>query len=83
MNDKDYYVVGLGSSAGGLEAYQHLLPKLDNKNVCYVICQHLSPHYKSMLSEILSRTTNMDVIELVNEQQLELGKIHITPPIQI
>ncbi|WP_086929890.1 EAL domain-containing protein [Agarilytica rhodophyticola] len=80
MSEKDYYVVGLGSSAGGLEAYQHLLPKLGKTNICYIICQHLSPHYKSMLSEILSRSTSMEVIELINGQELSPGKIFITPP---
>ncbi|HET9098370.1 MAG TPA: CheR family methyltransferase [Candidatus Saccharimonadales bacterium] len=80
--DQPEYVVGIGASAGGLEAIQALvdcLPKtLDN--VCLVINQHLSPDYKSMLVELLSRKTDLAVEHVENGQALQSNRIYIAPP---
>ena len=49
-------VVGIGASAGGLEAICELLNKLpDSTGMAFVVIQHLSPDYKSMMSEILCK----------------------------
>ena len=67
MPTKDLVVVGIGSSAGGLEALQVMLSKLsDNLNCSYIIAQHLSPTHRSMMVELLSRITNIPVIEVQN-----------------
>ncbi len=79
MKNSDIYVVVIGSSAGGLESLQLLLPKLTPENTCYVICQHLSPKHKSMLVDILSRDTTMPVTEVKNGMSLEAGKMYVTP----
>lgn len=53
-------IVGIGASAGGLEAFTQLLSHLPiDTGMGFVLIQHLSPNQKSMLSDILSRTTQM------------------------
>jgi len=74
-------VVGIGASAGGLEAIGELLSKLpDNTGMAFVIIQHLSPDYKSMLSEILCKYTMMAVVQAENGQRLERNTVYLIPP---
>ena len=80
MAVKDLVVVGIGSSAGGLEALQTMLSKLsDNLNCSYIIAQHLSPTHKSMMVELLSRITNIPVIEIQNGMVIKAKTIYMTP----
>jgi two-component system, chemotaxis family, CheB/CheR fusion protein len=76
------FVLGVGASAGGLEALSdflsHLPPMVDN--IAIVVVQHLSPTYKSMLVQLLSKQTPLQVIEVKNEMPIEAGKVYITPP---
>ena len=75
-------VIGIGASAGGLEALQDLISNLpsDLGNIALIIAQHLSPTYKSMLVEILKRITELDVVEAKNGIKAEHNTIYITPP---
>ena len=81
MEERDNtVVVGIGSSAGGLEALQIMLSNLpDIENCSYVIAQHLSPTHKSMMVELLSRTTNIPVIEVKNGMRIKSKTIYMTP----
>lgn len=64
-------VVGIGASAGGLEAlevfFDHMLP---DSGMSFVVVQHLSPDYKSLMSEILSKYTTMPI--RVAEHEMEI-----------
>ncbi|MGQ4277195.1 EAL domain-containing protein [Pseudidiomarina sp. E22-M8] len=74
-------VIGIGASAGGLEAASQLLQHLPKSiPAALVILQHLSPEYKSMMAEILARESDLKVIELTSDTQLEAGGIYIVPP---
>ena len=80
MVPKDLVVAGIGSSAGGLEALQVMLSKLsDNLNCSYIIAQHLSPTHRSMMVELLSRITNIPVIEVQNGMVIKTKTIYMTP----
>jgi two-component system CheB/CheR fusion protein len=58
-------IVGIGASAGGLDAFTQLLRHLPNDTgMAFVLIQHLAPDHTSMLSEILTRTTSMSVNEV-------------------
>ena len=58
-------VVGIGASAGGLEALQQLLTFLpSNTGMAFVIIQHLAPDHKSLLAEILGKYTALPVMEI-------------------
>lgn len=80
--DNDYkYIVGIGASAGGLEALQKLLSALPaNTGFPYVIVQHLSPDYKSLLGEILGKYTDMPVIQAEEDMEVEPNKVYIIQP---
>lgn len=79
---KDLQVVGVGASAGGLEALQELISHLPEnlEGIAIIIAQHLSPTYKSMLVQLLSRQTPLEVLEAKNHQHIKSGTIYITPP---
>jgi two-component system, chemotaxis family, CheB/CheR fusion protein len=78
------FVIGIGASAGGLEALQEFLGNLNfgalQLHVAIIIAQHLSPSYKSMLVQLLSRSTKMEVVEVFNGASVTGGKVYITPP---
>lgn len=74
------YVVGIGASAGGLEALTALISALQtNLGICYVVIQHLSPTYRSMMAQLLGRDTQMVVREVEDGATLEADTIFIAP----
>jgi two-component system, chemotaxis family, CheB/CheR fusion protein len=77
-------VIGIGASAGGLESLQEFLSNFpvhpSEHAVALVIAQHLSPSYKSMLVQLLGRSTKMQVVEVFSGIGIEAGKVYITPP---
>ncbi len=77
-------IIGVGASAGGLEALQeflgNLMLKAIRQQIAIVIAQHLSPSYKSMLVQLLSRSTNLEVIEVFNGIKVQHSRVYITPP---
>jgi two-component system, chemotaxis family, CheB/CheR fusion protein len=74
-------IVGMGASAGGLEAFRELLSHLPtDTGMAFVIIQHLSPHQKSLLTEILSRSTSMPVVEVEHGMIVEPNHVYVIPP---
>jgi two-component system, chemotaxis family, CheB/CheR fusion protein len=73
-------VVGIGYSAGGLEALKLILGQLGrNTGMTYVIVQHQKPNEKSDLSEILSKITEMTIHNVKNNTRLDTNAIYILP----
>ncbi len=74
------YIVGIGASAGGLEAITQLIGRLKSDLPCaYVVLQHLSPSYRSMMVEILARETPLAVKEAAQGEAPRAGTIHVVP----
>ena len=73
-------IVGIGASAGGLEALEGLVRRLSNDAMAYVVLQHLSPGHESILTEILARNTAMKVVTIRHGLLLEQNTIYIAPP---
>ena len=74
-------VVGIGASAGGLEALQQFLTFLPgDTGMAFVIIQHLSPDHKSLLADILSKDTSMPVVEVRDGMRVERNHIYMIPP---
>jgi len=74
-------IVGIGASAGGLEAYQELLKNLSAKpGMAFVFIMHLAPGHKSMLTELLARLTKMPVSEAKSGMPIEVNHVYIKPP---
>ena len=81
-NDRDIFpVVGIGASAGGLDAFTQLLRHLPiYTGMAFVLIQHLSPDRESLLSQILTRETQMPVTEVRDNMVLEPNCIYVIPP---
>ncbi len=76
-----FHIVGVGASAGGLEALLDLLAALPpHTGMGFVIVQHLEPHHESQLAEILSRGTGMPVIQAGEGQLVEPEHVYVIPP---
>ncbi|MDR4516231.1 MAG: EAL domain-containing protein [Nitrosomonas sp.] len=74
-------LVGIGASAGGLEALRDLIGSLPESDcLSYVIAQHVSPSHVSMLINLLAPLTPLQVRNLEKKQKPEPGFIYITPP---
>jgi two-component system CheB/CheR fusion protein len=74
-------VVGVGASAGGLEALTQLVGALPaDTGMGFVIVQHLAPTHSSALAEILTRATRMPVIEVQRDSPVEPDHIYVIPP---
>ncbi|MFN8156791.1 MAG: EAL domain-containing protein [Candidatus Nanopelagicales bacterium] len=80
MPDSGLWVVGLGASAGGVEALRQLLPVLPDGPVAYVVAQHMSPVHPSLLLQVLSRETSLKVVEVFDGIALEPGHVYVAPP---
>lgn len=79
-NNKVFPIVAIGASAGGLEAVTELLKHLANDSgMAYVYIQHLDPTHKSMLPEILTRTTAMKVQNAKNLLRVQPDNVYIIP----
>lgn len=84
LTDKDLkikpYVVGVGASAGGLEAITSLFENVpDNTGFSFVVIQHLSPDHKSLMSELLAKHTTMQVTEAADGVVLQPGRVYLLP----
>lgn len=79
--EKSFPIVGIGASAGGLEPCIQILSNLAiDTGMGFVVVQHLAPDQKSMLSEILSRATQMPVSEVKDNTIVEPNHVYIIPP---
>ncbi len=75
------YVVGIGASAGGLESLEKLFQNLPaDTGMAFVIIQHLSPDFKSMMFELLARDTNMEIHRVEDGMQIEANHVYLLPP---
>ena len=74
-------IVGIGASAGGLEAFTQLLRALPaDTGVAIVLVQHLAPARASLLAEIISRATSMPVMEVHDEPTVKPNHVYVIPP---
>lgn len=74
-------VVGIGASAGGLQALKQLLPEMpEDSNACFVVIVHLSPEHESHLADMLQPFTKLPVCQVKATTQLESDHIYVIPP---
>lgn len=81
QNTSTLWYVGIGASAGGLDALEKFLSNIQNKSgMAYLIVQHLEPHHKSSLVNILSRFTTMKVLQVEDGIQVMPDHVYVIPP---
>jgi two-component system CheB/CheR fusion protein len=75
------YVVGVGASAGGLEALRALFAGLKQaRYMAFVVVQHLAPQHRSRMVELIGHATSLTVKEAVDSEPLRAGVVYVTPP---
>ena len=81
QKDDELLVVGLGASAGGLEALESFFDAMpDNPGMAFVVIIHLSPDHKSSMAELLQEHTSMPVTQVSQNTPMEVNQIYIIPP---
>jgi two-component system CheB/CheR fusion protein len=74
-------IVGVGASAGGLEAFRELLTQLPlDSGMGFVFIQHLDPQHESALTDLLQRATKLPVQEVTNNLRVEPNHVYVIPP---
>src|SRR5881296_3009520 len=78
---KPFPIVGIGASAGGLEAITQLLRHLPtNTGMAFVFVQHLDPTHDSLLDELLARATAMPVVQVTEGRIVQPDHVYVIPP---
>ncbi len=81
LPDDISYVVGIGASAGGLEALRAFFSVMPaNSGMAFVVIQHLAPDYKSLMVELLARLTAMPVIRAEEGMAVQANHVYLIPP---
>ena len=74
-------IVGLGASAGGLQALEEFLASVPvDSGLAFIVVQHLDPHHKALLPELLQRVTRMPVQEAHHGMTVAPGHVYVIPP---
>jgi len=80
-NSDIFPVVGIGASAGGLEAFERFFTHLQpDTGMAFVVVQHLDPNHDSMLVELVERYTSVPVLRATHEAVVQPNTIYIIPP---
>jgi len=78
---KPTHVVGIGGSAGGLEAFEEFFSHMPpDSGMAFVVIQHMDPVHKAMLSELIQRTTRMKVATIESGTKVEPNCVYVIPP---
>lgn len=76
-----FWVIGIGASAGGLEALSIFFRSVEaHPNAAFIVAQHLAPLAKSMMVELISRQTKLPVVAVKDNLVIRPGNIYIVPP---
>ena len=79
--EKSYLVVGIGASAGGLDAFKRFFDAMSaDSGMAFVLIQHLDPTHESLTAELLGRRTKMSVVEVQHEMAVEPNHVYVIPP---
>ncbi len=79
--DADFPIMGIGASAGGLEALELLLGSVpENSGIAFIIVQHLDPTREGAMVELLQRVTSMPVSQAQEQTEVQPNCVYIIPP---
>src|SRR4051794_19027456 len=76
----DFLVVGIGASAGGLDALNELFRYVQPAGLAFIVVQHLAPDHESILPQLLARSTRMSVAAASDGVAIEANHIYVIPP---
>ena len=76
-----FFVVAMGASAGGLQPLEEFFTNLpNNPGAAFIVLQHLSPDFPSLMPELIQRRTSMQVEQIKDGVQLHPNHIYVLPP---
>ena len=79
--NEDFPIVGIGTSAGGLETLEQFFSKMPEKTgMAFVIVQHLDANHVSMMPELLQRMTTMKVFQITDHLKVKPNCVYVIPP---
>ncbi len=79
--DRPFPIVGIGASAGGLEALEAFLANVPVRSgMAFVVVQHLDPTHKGIMVELLQRATPMPVVQVKDRMRVEPDCVYVIPP---
>ena len=74
-------IVGIGASAGGLEALEQFMARIPMASgLAFVVVQHLDPTHKGIMVELLQRSTLMSVVQIQDHMKVEANHVYVIPP---
>lgn len=77
----EFHIVGVGASAGGLEALETFFtPMPPDSGMAFVVVQHLSPDFRSVMDELLARWTSIPIHRVTDGMRVEPNAIYLIPP---
>ncbi|MBX3043635.1 MAG: PAS domain-containing protein [Candidatus Kapabacteria bacterium] len=80
-NDDNFPIAGVGASAGGLEALEQFFKNIKpDSGLGYVVVQHLSPDYKSLMVELLGKHTSIPIYRAEDGMKVQKNSIYLIPP---
>jgi two-component system CheB/CheR fusion protein len=81
QNTALFPIVGIGASAGGLEALERFLLHMPpDSGMAFVLVQHLDPTHKGILPELLQRNTSMKVVQVRDRTRVQPNCVYVIPP---
>src|SRR5438552_10619209 len=76
-----FKVVGIGASAGGLESLEQFFSNLPpNPGMAFVVVQHLSPDFRSVMDELLARHSDLPIKHAEHNIEVEPNRVYLLPP---
>lgn len=79
--EENFLVVGMGASAGGIEAFKYFFQAVpDDSGMAFVLVQHLDPTHESLMAELISRYTQMEVRQASDGIKVQPNHVYIIPP---
>lgn len=80
LSENLFPVIGIGASAGGLDAFKKFLKAIpDNSGMAFVLVQHLDPKHESLLPELLKKVTHIPVLEITDDIVVKPNHIYVIP----
>src|SRR5512147_2642707 len=81
VRNQSFPIVGMGASAGGLEAFEQFFSHVPlNIGMAFILVPHLDPGHASMMTELLRRVTKLEVNEAKDGVKVEPNHVYVIPP---
>ena len=80
VTNNSFYVVGLGASAGGLDALERFFENMpENSGMAFIVVSHLDPNHVSIMPELIQKSTKMKLFQAVDGMEIEPNHVYVAP----